>query len=155
MFPFAFPCFFSSASAGVFLLHDQRPRHLSSGAPFFIRSPFSPKPCLFGMVGKCASIFPLPEDTALPRACSLTVELSKKKRLLPQLLLTPQTTVIVILSPPPTKTTFPGNRFPCNCQSNGFFSFLSAYCMPGARLGAGDLNQGSSNYRPLAHLLFL
>lgn len=90
-----------------------------------------------------------------PEPVALTVELLKKKQLSPQLLLTPQTTVVAIPPPLPTNTPFPGNRFPCNCQNSGCFSLSSASYMPEARLGPGDLSQGSTNYGPLAHLLFL
>lgn len=60
LFPSTFLCFFSSASAGVFLLHDQRSPHLSSGAPLFVSSPFPPQPCLFGMACKHTSHLPSP-----------------------------------------------------------------------------------------------
>lgn len=46
-----------------------------------------------------------------------------------------------------TKTTLPVYQFPSHCQTKGFFFFihpLSAFYMPDARLGAGDLDQGSA-----------
>ena len=140
----------SLSSAGVLLLQNQPHAHLSSGALPSSGLPFLPQPCL--LVGACRHA---PRRQGRPP--SLPGKLGAPERGLPgsssaasQPLLSPSHPTVP-LKPPSLSTCFH-----LIAKATAFF-FLYSFteCLLYARLGAGDLGQGSANRGRLTHHLIL